>query len=123
MSITSSLLPCKVGHMNDKPCWIEDIGSYNDMPSPNELSNQREFLTKLANSHVNEIFRREVDDYIVMVFLFDECGFALQYDFDNRIMNVYRIGCRHEYKDVKIEKNGKTTTETCKCGLVRTWYA
>ena len=87
-----------------KPSYIEEIGSYNQLPTPYKMANSKDFFDYLLIETVNYMEYRQVrllnqpqaPIYNTKIFYFHDKAFAIIKLRDG--ITVYQIGCQHEWK-------------------------
>lgn len=121
-----------------KPEWIENMGSFNTIPTPNRESTETDFQTHMTCRSPLYLEYRQVHlkNYkgeqvfcTVHIFWFHDVGYMMVHPTQDTPTRYFRLGCHHKWtgltekqmEDLKIEPLGPCEhIEICnKCGTIR----
>jgi hypothetical protein len=103
--------------------YLTNHGGFNSFPEPYEETDPNNLYDALATDTIAEIeFRQiEIDGIFcnVRIFYFYETAYGFVYDWQNKKVRVFHIGCKHSYKETSLGMC-LHKYECTKCGYAKT---
>jgi hypothetical protein len=101
----------------EKPSYINDMGGFNSLPTPFEKTTIDEYYDHLFTWGIQYVEFRQIilkersQLFNTEIFYFYDIAFALVNNYNTKEVDVYRVGCNHEYLEDSV---GFDHTYTCK---------